>query len=365
MSERERRILHKIVINELSSVDRPAQEGAQALLLKRDDSDEDSAPDTDIVKFDSDGAIAVLLTDSINGHAHGISVHENMLGGDTSYNAGTGDEVGHSHPWAMDASGEVRIGETNGHTHKVDFSSLSQLLISRGIGKVSDPDTTPNKESDMDENEKVAELEIALKRANDISSLNDIQKSHFEGLEDSAQGAFLELSGDDRDAEIAKLSDADAIVYTADNGDEFRKSDDSRLVTMAKERDAERKELALAKATQANADLEKRAEATLGNLPGELPVRAAIVKALDTILDEDIRKAAFEAVAAGNKAISAAFGSAGHSDSSVQSNAEDELDRLAKARASEKGLDYYTAYEEISSENAPLVKRAINGGESA
>jgi len=75
-----------------------------------------------------------LLTDSVERHQHAVSLYswelENgTLGGQTSPSTGdaaTEDE--HSHPWTMDAEGNLVIGEADGHTHEVDEMELTRAL---------------------------------------------------------------------------------------------------------------------------------------------------------------------------------------------------------------------------------------------
>lgn len=240
--------------------------------------------------------------------------------------------------------------------------------------------STGETEADMPENDVAKKLEAAetqnaelLKRQERLEAIlkldADVRK-HFDSLDEKAQDEFLALDSTSQKAEVAKAvtkaKDEDPIVYESPDGTVFRKSDDPRIVKMARERDEDRKELAKARATARQATFEKRAEDELGNLPGEVAVRAAIVEAIDGIKDENVRKAAHESIQAGNKAIKAAFSKVGRDatpEDSAVADAEAELDRLAKTRASEKGEDYYDAYDVVVRENPTLAKRAITGAE--
>lgn len=240
--------------------------------------------------------------------------------------------------------------------------------------------STGETEADMPENDVAKKLEAAedqnkelLKRQERLEAIvkmdADVRK-HFDSLDEKAQDEFLALDATAQKVEVAKAvtkaKEEDPVIYESPDGTVFRKSDDPRIVKMARERDEDRKTLAKERAANRQAAFEKRAEDELGNLPGDVAVRAAIVEAIDGIKDENVRKAAHESIQAGNKAMKAAFAKVGRDatpEDSAVADAEAELDRLAKARASEKGEDYYDAYDVVVQENPTLAKRAITGAE--
>ena len=376
-----KRRMTKFVIDELSAVDFPAQEGARALLLKRRDG---------VEKFDEDRAI-VLLTSAEDGHTHAVWVWPGMRGGETSFGQIPDSEVSHDHPWILDGTGQLTIGENNGHTHTVDPQQVFEVFLNKDHDtqkratlvssarlwddyaiKVIDPETTDPEDSMPEPTkeqldavkalvDRVDKAEAEAKRATQLSELTDAQKVHLKGLDEAGQTEYLGKSAEEREAVITKAAGDDPVVYTDGNGDEFRKSDDPRLVKMAKERDADRKRTAKNEALFEQDRLEKRAGEELPNLPGDVKVRAAVIKAVDAIEDEDLRKAAHESVQAGDKAIKAAFNQLGAGGEVVETDAEKELDRLAKALVSKENIDYYDAYAKVSESNPELAKRAIEG----
>jgi hypothetical protein len=164
-------------------------------------------------------------------------------------------------------------------------------------------------------------------------------------------------------AEIAKRAEeTNPVVYTSTlDGTEFRKNDDPRLVAMAKRDDIREKELLKLRADRQNDEFVKRADTELGHLPGTATQKAALLKSIESIEDEDVRKAAHAAVVAGDKAMVAAFNSTGSSTVLPDvGSAEAELDAKAKEYAKANSVDFYTAYEAVSQENPELTKRAIN-----
>lgn len=372
-----RRRMVKFMIGELSAVDLPAQEDARAVILKRADADDAEK------SYDEERAV-VLLTSAEGGHTHAVWIHPGMRGGETSYGQDPGEESSHDHPWILDGTGRIMIGENVGHDHTVDEQQLFEIIMTQKaqrpalvssaklwddyMVKFTQEDDMPDKptQEQLDAVKALAdratEAEAKAARATKVSELTDAQKAHFGTLDEAGQDEYLGKTATEREAVIQKAQVDDPVVYTDGNGDEFHKSDDPRLVKMAKERDADRKRVAKVEAERANDSFLKRAETELPNLPGDVKVRAAIVKALDAIEDEDTRKAAHESIKAGDTAIKAAFATIGERGSPTNvGDAEAELDRLAKALSEKDGIDYYDAYDKVSQSNPELAKRAIDG----
>lgn len=222
----------------------------------------------------------------------------------------------------------------------------------------TDPKQTTKSAEELEA--KVADLTKRLERSDAVLSLTSEQRAYFDKLDESTQELFLKFDEDGRAGEMRKSAEQDSIVYTSLDGHEFRKSDDARLVDMAKRADEERRENARLRAASANAVLEKRATEELDALPGELATRVALLKAIDSIEDEALRKAAHESVAAGNNALKKAFTSFGHRHvTGAEGDAEAELDRMAKAHAKEHNVDYLDAYEKVAAANPALLEKAI------
>ena len=210
-----------------------------------------------------------------------------------------------------------------------------------------------------------------LERLRAIAAMSGVHKSHFDGLpNDAAKDKFIAADISARDAMIslakAAETEANPIVYTAVDGTEYRKSDDPRLVAMAKGRDEDRRESQALRATAIDADLTRRAEGEFANLPGDLETRKSLIKAVDGIADEAQRTAATAALKAQNAKLHSAFETVGTSatpsdveKANDRKGAEAELDRLAKAHQEEKKVDYYTAYDEVSKANPDLLRKAI------
>lgn len=225
------------------------------------------------------------------------------------------------------------------------------------------PETKKMTKEDQDlldaEKAKVTKLESELAVEKTMSGMSDVEKAHYSMLDEAGKVAFRAASADIRKTDIAKVSDSNPIVYKSDEGVEFRKSDDPRLAEFAKRLDAEAKIRKASDEKIARNALEKRAGDEIPNLPGDADVKCAVLKAVDAITDEKSREGALALLKAGNAAIKSAFDSKGASTAPAEGSPEAQLEALAKARAIEKKIDYFTAYTQVGNENQALLAKAV------
>jgi hypothetical protein len=369
-----RRIMRALKINEISAVDRPAQEGARALIMKRHE-----GPDDGSQTEKRGGDFVDVLTGETDGHQHGLrlSMDERGVSVYVAYaTSGRPEEHGHDHVVARDADGNWVVSANAGHTHEIDQDAMARAVsafLAKGEAAGPDGTTETGKAGVVGEegattmtDKTQAELEQLQKRAERaeaILSMPEGIRKHFDGLAAADQDAFLALTADKRAESVAKAAEANAVVYTAVDGTEYRKSDDPRLVALAKQNDELVKGAAKSAADRADAEVTELAK-SLQHLPGDLDTRKALVKSVMAIVDEDTRKSALEALKAQDAALGVAFKNAGTSSAPVvaDGSAEQELDTLAKAHAAEKGLTYAKAYSEVlkTEKGAALYAKTIN-----
>lgn len=378
MPNTNRRIMRRFRISEISAVDRPAQQGALATIIKRDAElegpDEIDADREGIEKMDR----VDLLTSSESGHQHGLRIHHDGEEGTyimVHYAAGEGGET-HDHQVMIDADGNMVMSENQGHTHEIDRAQFEAMIlrrITKDEGDDADPleaQATTNAsvasahegDTDVSKSEELATVEARAVRAEAIVALNKADREFFDSLEGTeAQDAFLAKSAEGRAEDIAKAAEANAVVYTDRKGREYTKADGERMIELAKEADAEAQKREEAAVEKADADLTKRAEA-LDFLPGSVDSRKALLKAIDGIEDEAVRGEALAALKSNNAANQSAtetIGSnAGNPDTTstevgksegniAKADAEARLDELAKAYATEHKVTEVVAYNEI------------------
>lgn len=399
-----KRNMDKFRIDELSGVDFPAQEGAVALLMKRKpDGERESGRRRRLEKRRE----LIVLTSVNEGHSHGLSLEAGERGGSTWYAHAPESEFSHDHAWTLDGDGNLVVAMNDGHDHTVDRGALLEGFLRIGTalrdddcvvamarkaqieftqdGGVVDLVTKRRYGADGSEiggepvikedpmSKPVATVESLTKRNEDLEkrlelvslygSFTDAQRSHFDKLDEAGKATFAKLDASGREAAISKAAEADPIVYTDSEGVEYRKSCDPVVLRLAKRADAAEKRSEERHAEVEKVRLAKRAESVLGNLPGESDVHVAIVRQLEKIADEDVRKAAFETIQAGNKSMKAAFTSVGHlSTTDPEASADAELTKLAKGLQKEDPeLTFEDAYEKAGEANPELHARAIEG----
>lgn len=345
--------MDEFVIDEISSVDRPAQTGAQALILK-------AANDAELLK-------RLRLTDAVDGHQHALDVtpgfSDNVWEHRTSNDYSTDAEMSHSHPVVMNDDGTLTIGMADGHTHTViekrltdqDLAKLSGKPASSGGGQPTgaNPMTKTAEEIAAAEAEAVIEKRIAdaearAEKAEQLASLTDVQKAHYGTLSPEAQAEYLGASPEQRQGAVEKAAGDDPVVYTTLAGESIRKSAGDLLLSLAKRADKSEQDLAVEKAARERETFAKRAKDELSNLPGEESAQVALLKAVAGIPDEADRKAVGEILAAANSGVSKAFEVAGTaSGSEGAADAEAKLDKMAQTHfeASGEGGSFQKSYK--------------------
>lgn len=339
---------------------------------------------------------AVMLTSSEEGHQHGVRIYRGDDEDDggfrvyVDYAAGEAGET-HDHQVVMADDGTIQVSENFGHTHTIDQGRLRQIVLEMAMKstvpeeislvgllakETSDDERAVKEETEMPEDLKKAEERVAALEAENatllkVAGLPAAQKAHYDELAETERSKFLDLDADDRaqlvaDAQKAK-EDSDPVIYKAADGAVYRKSDDPRLVEMAKGRDQDRKDVIKLRLANEDAALSKRAEAELANFPGKVEVRKAILKAVDGIEDETTREAALDALKSHNAKMGPALRTVGAEGQPQvlkvgdQEEADEELDRMAKELSQKEGIDYYTAYEKVSEANPDLLTKAVKG----
>lgn len=160
----------------------------------------------------------------------------------------------------------------------------------------------------------------------------------------------MKMTDEVRDQEIAKANetpDDQTIIYKADDGTTFTKADDPRLVAMAKRNDEMARTNAKLKNKADDAEVEKRANELIPYLGGDDAGRVALLKSVEAIEDDEVRKSALQSLKTANTHASTAFTRIGTSDigkSSEALSAEDELDQMAEEIAKRDNINHTVAY---------------------
>lgn len=345
-----RRIMVAFKLNEISAVDTPAQEGARMVLMKRHE---------DVEKGYSD--LVDVFTSSEDGHQHGIRVREGYDGEcariEVSYATGE-DSESHDHQVMRGPDGSLVLTENAGHTHTLNADAVQQALLTMMIGKVQetpavpggDADDVGNQSTEESMTEKTAADHAAELQKRDatianlqlVIDLSPEHRAHYDSLPLAKREDFLTSTDAAKDAAIEAAKAANPVVYTAADGTVYRKSDDSRLVKMAEERDNDRKEAAAMRLETENVRFEKQADEILGLLPGESAEKVALIRAVAKIDDEPTRGAIHKLLAAANKICTLALTTVGKAAPVAvdKASAEAVLNaEIQKLRAADPTLD--------------------------
>lgn len=335
-AEKKLTIMRRFRIDEISSVTSPAQKGAKAVLLKRDELEDVSLAKGVAMTTPSEGHVHLLSTTWLHAAGSDDPKPIERTSGETSF------ADGHFHHWIRTASGIV-IGEARGHTHDVAVVTKGEdAMAFDEKDKVALEAKVTKAESD------VATATARAVRAEKVLALPVEQRQLFDKMDSVTQDGFLAKSAADRAAEVAKAKDSNPVVYKAANGTEFRASDDPRLVAMAKDNDTIAKQLVDERTARANEALAKRADAELQHLPGDSVAKVELLRAVDAIPAES-RAKVFEILKASDAGLAKAFERAGTTGAGGPSagSAEAQLDALAKAEMAKSGVPYVKAYDTV------------------
>lgn len=398
-------IMTKFRIEEVSGVDRPAQPGARAVLMKRSDHPKPMHPkkgesrDAFTSRFMADKAMQgqhpdpkarhkaagqvfgghlgknmqdPKLTTDAEGHSHLLDATERS--GFTTHDQSAGSEFGHSHPYIVEADGTVAIGMADGHTHGIQSISKTGGSTAGGTNDSMEDNMATDAPKAADGNTPTVDskdLEKAQATASyfkNLAGLNADQRAYADGLaDDDERTEFMAKADADRAELVTKAAGPDPVIYTDEAGNEYFKSDDPRLVSSAKRADrSDRLAKAERERTQ-KATYAKRIGDELGNHAGDDTAKTALLKAVDSIEDEDLRTGALAIVKAGNDNLAKAFkraGTSGGANLSVdgENDPEEKLDNLAKAFAKANKVDYATAYDNVlqTDEGAALYAETVD-----
>lgn len=340
--------MDELEIDEISSVDWPAQTPAEALIMKRRD--------------DEEFAKRVRLVSVEQGHQHLIDLSGDH--GSTSHDMADGAEFGHSHAWVRNDDGSITIGVADGHTHTVIEKRFTADGLAKELGIHNEPagtgggQTTENPMTKTDDKtagadeaveKRIQDAEARAEKAERLATLTDVQKAHYQSLDEAGQESFLGASPEDRQAQVEKAAGDDPVEYTTDAGLEIRKSAGALTIQLAKQADENARELAVEKAARQRDSFVKRAGEELGNLPGSVDSKVALLKAVESIPASE-REGVQEILKAANDSVEKAFDTAGTIDGGGSAgDAEAKLEKMAQTHFEANGGTFEKSYRAVLS----------------
>lgn len=327
-----KRIMREFSISELSAVDSPAQKHALAVLMKRADPVEKTE----------------RTTSEVNGHTH---TYDDAESGSTS------TDEGHSHSVTVASDGTVTIGSAAGHSHEpaavnksnegdehmamTDAEKKQIADLQKSVEDLTKSASTL-KADNKDLADKLAKAEADKTAADLLAKMSDDEKEHMDSLEDETEKSkFREMSADERKRAMKKSAEANPVVYKSERtGEEFRKSDDPRLVKYAKQADADAEIAKQEREARESAEMAKRAdEEPYKNFAVEkkdgTPTKVDVLRAISK-MDAGPRAVLENWLGIGAKAVAAAFDKIGHSHEQAVKSANDFEKRIDEVQARDK-----------------------------
>lgn len=344
--------LTSLTLDFVSSVDRPAQEPATMAILKRDETKADEDRTAFVKRLMDDGLIdpetkaavvekSIILTTPTDGHTHLIYTGRFDGGEDKAGSSSWQDD--HTHPWIRDEFENVQIGAAAGHVHEV------AILTKNATAKeAATMDKKTPEELAAENAAAITKLEAQLAESRAIAKLSDERKAFYEKLAGDAKPAFLAKSDEAQDADVAAAKVADDVVFKAADGTLYRKSDDPRLVQLAKQGDADRATLAEERGARRTAEYAKRAGDELAHLPGDEATKIAMLKSIDEITDEGARTKALEMLKATDNGIAEALKTRGVTAKATgAATPHAKLEKLAREHATKHDVTFEVAYSKV------------------
>lgn len=381
---KQRRIMRKFEIHELSAVDKPAQEGAKMVLMKRDDSIEKALPVPNADESKVDFTARVIDHPEMKRKHPKLEQRTSAAGTiHDSFTEGSPQEEAGESPDAEAAEGMekralayfkatftaserkdlVQSGAamTDGSFPIRNATDLENALHAQGRAKSVDA-----ARAHIKSRATVLGLESTLPdsfgETNKSANSQGDEEMELKDLEKRVASLEAELAKRtterDEALRVAKMSDLEKgaeqdktnpVVYTSAAGESFRKNDDPRMVAMAKRSDENEKKASEAAARELDSNLAKRADGEFAKLPGEQSAKVALLKAVHGIADEPTRTKVEAILAASASSLAKAFQSLGHrnvGDGAADSPVK-QIDALAKRRSTDMKIPYAKAYVEV------------------
>lgn len=306
---KQKKILNRIRIDEISAVDRPAQEDATMTIMKRaDETPNPTETMTEEVQKNEE-VTEEVVTEVVE-----------------TEEVEKAEEVTEEAP---EADAEVEKAEEAEETEEEDEEE-------KGYEKSL---------ADLTAELEVLQSELAL--AKSVAELSDAEKEVFASIEgEEARTEFLGKSADERAELIAKAADENAVIYKSLDGVEFTAQDDERLVSLAKQADEYKAQLVAAEEASIEKSYNERAETQLAHLPGELVTKNAVLRAIDGIEDEAVREQALSMLKAQSVAIEEQFVTKGVEGEEAEGDLGG-LEKMAAAYAEEHDMTLSKAYSEV------------------
>jgi hypothetical protein len=300
-----KRIMREFRLDKIAAVDRPCQEGARAVIMKRDFSQEDRDRLAGTGAAMQDGSFPIQNKKDLENAIHAIGRAKDPAAA-KAHIVSRARALG-----ATDLLPDGWVSKSNpGHDGVID---MTEAELKKQIDDAVATATADVKKQLDAANAKVTELEKAAK---DVPA--EIEK-----------GVKAELAKRDEIAKGDETFESDGVT--------IRKSEVGESTFKLLKSQAEKIEMA---------DFTKRAEGEFVHLPGETVAKAKAIRAVSKLGKED-REAVETMLKAGEKAMADAMKVVGKGGQADGDSAEAKLDALAKTHAETHKVDFNKAYNAV------------------
>lgn len=365
-----KRIMRAFKLNEISGVTRPAQEGATVAIMKRDDgepywkrdfSDDDrkrlagtgaALPDGSypiVTAADVKNAVRAIgrASDPAKAKAHIIS-RAKALGC-------TGDLPDDWVTKLASNKGDQEMLELKKKLGLPETATDAEVLAA--VAKAQD-----DLKKSLESSTSTAAIIAAINKADMSDKHSAFMANSSAKMPSGGKSAFMAMSPGDRDAHmkanpigaddddaakkfalaVAKAAAGDEVIKVGDL--DVRKSavGDATFAILK----AQQAEIAKERDAREQVEFAKRADTEIGALPGESLAKGRALRAISKLGEEE-RKTVEAMLKSGNDAMKTRFKEVGKSGDGGGDTPVEKLESLAKARATEKKIDFNKAYTEV------------------
>lgn len=372
-----RTIMRRFQLNEISAVDRPAQEHARVAILKRADPVADQMDP--IIKRAFSDSKRKELADSGKALPDGsfpIETEADLHNAISAVGRAKDGAKAKAHIISRANAMGMKGALPDGWVSKSSQESTMDKELRKSLGLAEDaPEAEVVKaliaKADKAEADKKKAEDDAkeAKKAAAVSDLSDSEKSHYNGLGDSAKDTFLAKPKADRMKDVSKALEGDETLTA--NGVTIRKSavGEGAFEFMKAQQiqlTAQNAEILKSREDAANATFAKRAQDELGYVTGTNDEKAAMLKAIDAISDPIAKKAAMATLTAANSMAKAGFsriGAGGGGPVGDGLGGGEDTNAVITQKANEvqkanAGMTFAKAYEKVLVENPDLYEKA-------
>ncbi len=342
-----KRIMRTFKINEISAVDFPAQKGARATILKRDDSDDPywkrdfSSKERDQLASTGaalpDGSFPIKSVQDLKNAIHAIGRAKDPAKAKAHIIA---------RAKSLGATSELPDGWVSKRHERTD--DMTEAEIQKMIADAVTAATADLSKKLEDANTAIKKMGADNKKKpqadsyddGDEPDADDAQKSAWRPYIEKRVASALAKAKAEFDAEVAKADDIrkNDESFTGEGGVVIRKSDYAKA-----------EHFTMAKAQQDRIEMQdftKKAEAEIPHLPGTSLVKAVALRAIAK-LEKGARDAIEAMLKGGNAAMKASMSELGNNGGMSEGSASADLEKLATTYAAENKVEKSAAYDAV------------------